>query len=611
MIVPRFIKKLLAVFRGSVAPPLILLSVLIGFWFGLMPGFSGLHTVLLIVALVLNVHLALFLLSLGIGKAVSLAAAPVLYHVGGWVQEYLGGLLDALSSIPIIGMTDFGRYALAGALVVGPIVGAIGGLVLAFSVINFRKMMLKLDGKSEKFHTYYSRTWVRILDRLVIGKRAKDVKSMFAKTKYVRKAGLVLAVVVVGGFFAVTHFLQDTTVKNYATETLTRANGAEVDLADLGISILGGNVSAAGLEVTDAAKPELNQVQVEKVSADASVYDLFLGRLVMESVEVTGVQFAQARETPGKVVEAPVEEPEPFDPCDYEAGAEDIAKLEKYVKDAKKIKEQLQKLRKWLPSGDEDGAVAAEEIPHKYLEYLKVRAAKQPSPKVVAKHVLADKVDVPSELFGNSQITMTNLSDAPKAWGEPVTLGLKSNDTPAVMQVTMDYSGGGAPTVSGTFAGFDLSKVQSGLGKDAGISFQSGAASGTFTGQLTKELIDLTIEVNLKDLQAKGEGDGVLGLGAKQTSEVMEVLKELGTTIRVVGPITEPRLVFDTKGLTEEFKQALVAAGKERVMNEIDEKLEKELGDKVPDELKDAIKEPGKDLIQGLGGLLGGKKKDD
>ena len=153
--------------------------------------------------------------------------------------------------------------------------------------------------------------------------------------------------------------------------------------------------------------------------------------------------------------------------------------------------------------------------------------------------------------------------------------------------------------------------IQSSLGENAGISFQSGAASGTFTGQLTKELIDLTIAVNLKDLQAQGQGDGVLGLGAKETSEVMGVLKELGTTIRVVGPVTEPRLVFDTKGLTEEFKQALVKAGKERIKDEIDSKIEEELGDKVPEELKDAIKKPGQGLIEGLGGLLGGKKKDE
>ena len=373
----------------------------------------------------------------------------------------------------------------------------------------------------------------------------------------------------------------------------------------------GGSVSAAGLQVTDAQKPEQNQVAVEKVAADASIYDLLLGRLVMESVEITGVQFNQARAAPGQVIEAPAEEAEPFDPCDYQVGAEDIAKLEKYVKDAKKIKEQLQKLRQWLPQDEGEAPVEVEQIPHKYLEYLKAKAATQPSVKVLAKRVLADKVNIPSELFGNSQIVMANLSDAPKALGEPVTLELKSNDTPAALKITMDYSQPGTPQVSGTFEGFDLSKIQSSLGEDAGISFQSGAASGTFTGQLTKELIDLTIAVHLKDLQAQGQGDGVLGLGAKETSEVMGVLKELGTTIRVVGPVTEPRLVFDTKGLTEEFKQALVKAGKERIKDEIDSKIEEELGDKVPEELKDAIKKPGQGLIEGLGGLLGGKKKDE
>jgi len=170
----------------------------------------------------------------------------------------------------------------------------------------------------------------------------------------------------------------------------------------------------------------------------------------------------------------------------------------------------------------------------------------------------------------------------------------------------VDYSEPGTPKVTGTFEGFDLGKVQSSLGQEAGIAFQSGSASGTFTGRLTKELVDLTISINIKDLKATGQGDGVLGLGAKETSEVMEVLNELGTTIRVVGPITEPRLVFDTKGLTEEFKNALVKAGKERLQKEVDSKIQEEIGDKVPEELK----KPAEDLLKGLGGLLGGKKEE-
>lgn len=611
MLLPRFIKKLLAVLRGSVAPPLIFLSVLIGFWFGLMPGFYGVHVALIVIVLVLNVHLGLFLLSLGLGKALALAAAPILYHVGVWVQGHLAWLLSALSSIPVVGITDFSRFALAGGLVVGPVIGAIAGLAMAFTVINFRRMMTKFDEKSEKFRKYYSKLWVRLLDRILIGKRAKDVKAMFVKAKYVRKVGVVLAVLVVGGFFAVTHFLQDTTVKKYATQTLTRANGAEVDLESLGISLLGGNVAAAGLQVTDAQKPEQNQVVVEKIAADASVYDLLLGRLVMETVEVSGVQFNQQRQSPGQVVEVPATEEEPFDPCEYQVGSEDIAKLEKYVKDAKKIKEQLQKLRRWLPEGGEKTPAEVEQTPQTYLEYLRAKATTQPAVKALAKRVLADKVNLPSEMFGNSQILMTNLSDAPQVLGQPVTLELKSNDTPAAINVTVDYSQPGTPQVSGTFEGLDLSKVQSSLGDDAGLSFQSGAASGTFTGQLTKEQIDLTIKMDLKDLQAKGEGDGVLGLGAQQTSEVMEVLKELSTTLRVVGPTTEPRLVFDTKGLTEEFKQALVKAGKDRVLKEVNETIEEELGDKVPEELKEALRKPGEGLLEGLGGLLGGKKKKD
>ncbi len=609
MLLPGFIKKLLAVFRGSVAPPLIVLSVMIGFWTGLMPGWSGLHTALVVVVLVLNVHLGLFLLSLGIGKAVSLAAAPVLYHVGGYVQEYLGGLLSLLSSIPIVGITDFSQFALAGALVIGPVVGAIGGLFLAFWVIKFRRMMVRVDEKSEKFRTYYSKTWVRVLDRVLIGKRAKNVQSMFAKPKYIRKVGIVLALIVVGVFFAVAHFLQDTAIKNYATSTLTRANGAEVNLEDLAISILGGSVSAEALQITNAQQPAQNQLAVERVAADASIYSLLLGKLVMENVEVTGVQFNQARQAPGKVLDAPPAEEKPFDPNVYTVDANDIARIEKYVKDAKKLKEQLEKLRKWLPEGEEEGPPEAAQPPETYLEYLRAKALTNPTVSVLAKRVLADKVELPNEMFGDSQILLTNLSDAPRALGEPITLELKSHETPALLKAQVDYSTG-TPEVTGTFEGFDLNKFQSELGQEAGIAFQSGTASGTFTGQLTKEQIDLMIQVDLKDLQAKGQGDGVLGLGAEQTSEVLAVMNELSTTIRVVGPITSPRVAFDTKGLGEEFKQALVKAGKDRLQKEIDSKLQEELGDKVPEQFRDAIKTPGKNIVEGLGGLLGGRKKD-
>ncbi len=609
MLLPSFVRKLSAVFRGNVAPPLIVLTVLLGFWFGLTPGFGGLHVAIIALVLIINVHLALFLLSLAVGKAVCLAAALPLYHAGIWVQDSLGGLLRLLASIPIVGLTNFSNFATAGALVLGPVIGLVAGLAMALLVIGFRRTMMKADEKSEKFRKWYSHPAVRFLDWLIIGKRTKDVKSMFKKAVYIRKVGVVLAVILVGGFLVAMHFLQGNALKSYATGTLGRVNGAEVDLDQLSISVLGGSVSAAGLQMTDAKKPQQNQLVIEKASTEASVYDLLLGRVVMNKVELTGIKFGAARQTPGEVFPKPPEPP--ADPCGYSVDIKDLQGLDKYVKDAQQVKEWLQKLSNWLPkSKKESPAPAAQEKPKTYLEYLKACATTLPSPKVWAKQVLADKVQIPSALFGNSEVQVLNLSDAPRAINDPVTLQLKSHDTPAVMKVTMDYSKEGPPLVNGTFEGFDMSKVQSLLGNDAGIAFQSGAASGTFSGQLTSDKVDLTINLSLKNIQAKGQGKGVLGLGGEQTTEIMQTLGELGTTIRVVGPTTEPRLVFDAKGLTDQFKNALVKAGKDKALKEVDSVVQKQLGDKVPTEVKSTIQKSGQDLVGGLGSLLGGKKVD-
>jgi uncharacterized protein (TIGR03546 family) len=392
---------MLAVFRGSVSPVMIFISITLGFWFGLIPDFAGIHVAVLVLVFLLNVHLGLFLLSAGLGKALCFAAAPVLYHIGMAVQDNLSGVLNVLASVPIIGLTDFSRYSVAGALVVGPIIGAVAGLLMARSVIGFRRALLKFEEGSEKFKKWYSNRWVRILDRVLVGKRTKDAKALFsAKTKIIRKAGVAIAVVILGGSAAAMYVVKDGMVKDYAVRAMTKANGAEVNLESIDLSLLGGRVGAAGIQVTDANKPENNQVAIDKIAADASVYDLLLGRLILENVEVSNVRFDQKRAKPGEVVVAPVEEPEPFDPCEYTTTPADIAKLEKYFKDAKALKEKLQKARKWLPKSKADPnaepEAQVEEVPHKYLDYLLARAPVEASPRVMAKRILVEKVLIPS-----------------------------------------------------------------------------------------------------------------------------------------------------------------------------------------------------------------------
>jgi hypothetical protein len=195
-------------------------------------------------------------------------------------------------------------------------------------------------------------------------------------------------------------------------------------------------------------------------------------------------------------------------------------------------------------------------------------------------------------------------------------LKVKSIDNPLEINMTFDYSKGErVPKVTGNFTSLDLSKLQSNLSNSAGLNFTSGLASGQFDGLVTDESIDLAVDIEVQNMQASSQGDGILGLGGQTTSEAFKILKDLKTTIKIVGPITEPRLVFDTHGLTGSIKQALVKAGKDRLAEEIDKQIDEQLGDelkdKVPEELKDVMKEP-KDLIKkGLGGLLGGKEEED
>ena len=611
MIFPRPFGKILAIFRGGVSPVLIFLSIMLGFWFGLVPGWSGFHTLIVVLVFVLNVHLGIFLFSAGIAKGLCFAAAPVLCYIGQGVQNHLPGLLNVLAAIPIVGITDFSRYSVAGAVVAGPIIGGIIGLLMARSVISFRRMLLKFERGSEQFKKWYSNRWVHILDRVLVGKRTKDAQSLFtAKTKIIRKAGVAIAVLVLAAFGGAIVLTKGDVAKNYAAATLTRTNGAEVNLESLDLSAVTGAVSASGIQVTDAKQPQNNQVAIEKIAADAILYDLLLGRLVMENVEVSNVQFGTKRTTPGVVIESGGEEPSAFDPCDFKVTTADISKLETYFKDAKALKEKLQKVRQWLPEAKEEGEAQPQQAPQRYLDYLQARASVPASPRLLAKKVRLDKVQIPSALFGSSEVLMTNISDSARTAGLPVTLEMKSHDTGASVNVTVDYSAKGqVPKVSGTFGGFDLSKMQLSLSGGSGLMFETGMASGEFEGQVTNESIDLTLNVTVRDMKTTAQGDGVLGLGSETTSEALKVLNNLNTKVRIVGPVTEPRLVFDVKGLEGEFKNALVKAGKQKLADEIDKQidkqLDKKLGDKVPGEIKDAV-EKSKGLLDGL---LGGKDK--
>ena len=131
MFLPKPLRKFVGIFRGEVSPALILLSTFLGIWFGLTPGWYGVHVILLVFALVLNVHFGIFAMCAGIGRGLAFAAAPVLFHFGQLVQDAAAPVFGFLGSVPIVGLTDFSRCAVAGGMVAGPLLGLLGGFGFA------------------------------------------------------------------------------------------------------------------------------------------------------------------------------------------------------------------------------------------------------------------------------------------------------------------------------------------------------------------------------------------------------------------------------------------------------------------------------------------------
>src|SRR5690554_4212922 len=114
---------------------------------------------------------------------------------------------------------------------------------------------------------------------------------------------IIVALIVV--FFAL--FL-DNIVRAGLTSALTRANQAEVNIEQVTLNWSPFSVDIKNIEMTDPEMPSHNRFSAGSLRAELQALELLIGKVHIEDLHVTEVQFTNLRAQPGKVVEAP--EPE-------------------------------------------------------------------------------------------------------------------------------------------------------------------------------------------------------------------------------------------------------------------------------------------------------------
>ena len=135
------------------------------------------------------------------------------------------------------------------------------------------------------------------------------------------------------------------------------------------------------------------------------------------------------------------------------------------------------------------------------MEYLTAKAPEGSVARFIARNISLDKVALPSEQFGLSNIKLTNLSDAPVALGKPIGIEIKSVEGEKAMDMEIDFQSDGTGNVTGNFANLDLAVLQSQMNSDNAMLIDKGMATGKFAGTISKDFIDITIDLETQTVQ--------------------------------------------------------------------------------------------------------------
>ncbi|MBD3821230.1 MAG: TIGR03545 family protein, partial [Thiotrichales bacterium] len=116
---------------------------------------------------------------------------------------------------------------------------------------------------------------------------------------WIRWSGLVTFLVLVGVVFAMTYLALTMVLKSQLEKYASQAWGAEISIDRLDFSFLPLGVSLNGIDVTDPKKPMQNLVTIGHLGASLNLYQLVVGRTVIEDMSLQHLAFNQPRMTSG------------------------------------------------------------------------------------------------------------------------------------------------------------------------------------------------------------------------------------------------------------------------------------------------------------------------
>ncbi len=590
MLTFKIIRKIGKILRGGAGKKEIFLGMLCGVLIGFNPGISLTLALAILITLLLNANMAFTILGAALGKVLCLAIAPITFHTGYFIIHKMGleDLFRSLCNAPGTALMDLNVYSMIGSLPYALVIGILSGVALGTAVIRIRKKMLKLDQ-----HVIIGKTFGNKVSRfllwLAFGKSKLSPEDEILKpAPLFRKSGLILVGSVVVISLLLEFLLLDLAVKSGLQSALSAQTGAEVNIAKAHLSLAGGTLKIAGLQVTDPDKATHTLVQIDTLSADISMSDLLRNTYAIDLLAGSTLKRDTPRKTPGKIYTKEKDKKAEKSAKDKTSGKA----LDTYFSKAQNWKKYGNKAYEYLKKRKDNTESAAKGEKPKASKKVAVANAKNIGYLKAAADLVTDRpawnihrVEIDHVLLGGGlpphQLKGTELSSPPELNGKPTSLSITPDGgiKPSAMLVLRFDNPAARHALSIDLAGIAIGGAIE-TSADLPLNIREGKADLKADGSFSIDALQIPFTITLRDLKAEvGPGETVMGMDAETASEVFSSMQELKIDGDFSGSLHSPRVNIDYDKLSANIRQSLVAAGKKELSKRANQEMDKAKGE--------------------------------
>ena len=628
------IRTFLRTLIGTATPFQVLFACILGSLLGFLPVTNG-GTVtaigLMVLLLVLNANLFLAGLVAAGTKLLSIATAPIAFELGRLlIDGPTRPLAGVLANGPVTAWLGFDHYLSTGGMLLGLGVGIVLGLVISKLVVRLRQSLAGLEEGSDAFRAVMARRSVRWAAWIFFGGIPKGGFTAMAERRGspIRISGTVISGVLLILLIVTGWILSNGAARQILASSLTRANGATVDVEAVRISWWEGRVEVVGLAVSDRESLDRDLVRASRLAASLDLGAVLRKRLAVDLVAVSDALLDAPRKIPGTIDERDTSAPPLESGSDEESDAEASTpppdgNLEDYLQTAREWKDRLDQIRRVVEdlAGRMPPEGAADSMPpdpandqadfETWLRaqidlhgYAGVQASHllDEAPRLLVRRVEARAIRRSERETPVYDLVLASLSTEPRLVNDPPSIELRSSDE----SISADLSLGrlarepGANRFDVQVKGMPAAKIVDQLVRKENPPFSGGTLDARIAGSFSlRPLVTLEgpLEVVLRD--------STIHIG-DQTAEI----PELPVRLVISGRLDDPSITLDEKAFAAALQKAgadvLASKAREEANSQVDrglDNLQRKTGITVPDDLRKGI---GDAIGGGLDGLFGG-----